>query len=154
MQFNMKIAELNGQKDCSASHLPSQKYRSIINRLNEMKNGPSMKKAARDYRLLKQYEVVTMSPDNKVSVEMLQKPGTDLLYVPQEHLFDVISPIHVTSGHGGRDVMYGRARKNYANVTKETLQLFADLCEECKMKKTGVRRVSINDKSSISSIVR
>ena len=152
--FNSKIHELNRQKDCSASHLPAQKYQSIIHRLKEMKNGPHIKKAARDYRLLKQYEVIAIRSENKVIVEMLQKPGTDLIYVPQEHLFDVISPIHVTSGHGGRDIMYGRARKNYANVTKEALQLYADLCEDCKMKKAGVRKITLSGKSSIPSIVR
>ena len=53
-QFNSKIAELNEKKDCSSSHLPWEKYRSIINRLNELKAMPNMKKVARDYRLLKQ----------------------------------------------------------------------------------------------------
>ena len=86
-------------------------------------------------------------------MEKLQKPNTGLLYVSHHNLFDVISQIHVSSGHGARDVMHGRARKKYVNVTKEALQLYTDLCHECQLKRSGVRRVSV-DKPALSSIVR
>ena len=152
-RFNTKLADLSRQKVSSSSHLPAQKYRSIINRLNQLQNGPNVKKATRDYRLLKQYEVITLPSENNTTMQMLKKPGTDLLYIEQEKLFDVISPIHISSGHGGRDIMQARTKKKYANLTKETLQLFTDLCHECRLKKRGLRRFA-RDKSSLSSIVR
>jgi hypothetical protein len=42
---------------------------------------------------------------------------------------------HIATGHGGRDKMIKEANKKYANVSKEALELFKELCEECQLKK-------------------
>ena len=65
------------------------KYQNIIQRLIELKTGGTMRKTSKDYRLLKQYEIIT-TQDNDNLIQILQKPATELIYVPQEYLFDVI----------------------------------------------------------------
>ena len=42
---------------------------------------------------------------------------------------------HIATGHGGRDKMIKEAKKKYANVSKEALELFKELREECQLKK-------------------
>jgi TRAP-type C4-dicarboxylate transport system substrate-binding protein len=51
-----------------------------------------------------------------------------------QSLFYVVQKIHIATGHGGRDKMIKEANKKYANVSKEALELFKELCEECQLK--------------------
>ena len=128
--FNAKIVDLSAKKDCSSSHLTGERYAWIIKRLKDLKKRGT-KKQAKDYRLLKKYEVIicpesstttitssATKHDVKVEretvprcVEKLQKPNTSLQYVSHEHLFDVVRDIHIATGHGARDVMRAKARK-------------------------------------------
>jgi hypothetical protein len=50
-------------------------------------------------------------------------------------MFNVAQKIPIATGHGGRDKMIKEANKKYANVSKEALELFKKLCEECQLKK-------------------
>jgi predicted esterase len=43
---------------------------------------------------------------------------------------------HIATGHGGRDKMIKEANTKYANVSKEALELFKELCEECHLRCT------------------
>ena len=70
----------------------------------------------------------------------LVKPGTDLVYVSHEKLCGTIHEIHLLTGHGARDIMHDKAMKKYVNVTKELLQLYTDLCEDCQLKRKKVRK--------------
>ena len=78
-------------------------------------------------------------------------PGTPLVYVSNEDLFDVVQEIHLSSRHGGRDAMHNVAKQNYANVTKQSLQLYADLCPDCKSRGTlfayKIRKMGLGAKS-------
>ena len=70
-------------------------------------------------------------------MQRLQKPGTTLLYVSHDDMFDAIREVHLATGHGARDVMHDRAKQQYVNLTKEVLQLYSDLCEECQVYRLG-----------------
>ena len=48
-------------------------------------------------------------------------------------MFDAIREVHLATGHGARDVMHDRAKQQFVNLTKEVLQLYSDLCEECQV---------------------
>ena len=50
-------------------------------------------------------------------------------------MFDSIHELHLSAGHGARDIMYEKTKKRYANITKELLQLYTNLCEDCQLKK-------------------
>ena len=131
--FNAKIAELNEDKDCSSSYITKDRFAWIIHRLGELEEG-DLKKEAKDYRLLKLYDVITTSIQDTV-VHQLIKPGSSLEYVTHEDMFDSIHEIHLSAGHGARDIMYEKTKKRYANITKELLQLYTNLCEDCQLKK-------------------
>ena len=71
---------------------------------------------------------------------MLKHRGTDLLYMSNEDIFDVIHTEHLSTGHGARDVSKNKMKQCYANVTKETIQLYVDMCEACALKKRKVSK--------------
>merc|ERR1712013_126849 len=114
-QFDLKLIELFDKKDQSSSHLTGNKYQWIINRLVAIKVG-EVKKVTKDYRLVKTYELVGI-PSGDKTVQRLKKPGTNLIYVSHDDMFDAIREIHLVSGHGARDVMHDRAKKKYVNLT-------------------------------------
>jgi hypothetical protein len=61
-------------------------------------------------------------------------------------MLHVVQKIHIATRHGGRDKMIKEANKKYANVSKEALELFKELCDECQLKKR-----KLASKGSISS---
>ena len=137
-QFDKKLVELFDKKDQSSSHLTGDKYKWIVNRLIALSAG-DVKKVTKDYRLVKTYELVASSSGDK-TVQRLRKPATNLLYVSHDDMFDTIHAIHLETGHGARDVMHDSARKHYVNLTKEVLQLYVSVCEECQVKKNAKSR--------------
>ena len=132
--FDLNLFEKFHKKNQSSSHLTGSKYQSIIDRLIAIEDGD--KKVMKDYRLLRNFELVEITSGNK-TVQRLQRPGTDLIYVSHDDMFDAIREIHLMSGHGARDTMHDQAKKQYVNLTKEVLQLYSDLCIECQSKRAA-----------------
>ena len=137
--FEEKIRELDDKKGLSSSFLSTEKYLWIIHRLKALNSGVVTKKEAKDYRLLKHYDIEEIRTPNMV-IERLFRPGTNLIFVTKEELFNVIHEMHLLAGHGARDVMFHKAKEKYANVTREVLQLYTNLCEDCQLKKKKVRK--------------
>ena len=129
--FTAKLAELCDKKEVCSSYLTGMEYKTIIDRLTDLHNNPQMKKVAKDYRILRQYEVASVTAEDGNTVEKLIKPSTQLYYVSNDDLFDAITEIHEATSHGGRDMMYGKARKKYVNVTKEVRLWFVELYLFC-----------------------
>ena len=63
-----------------------------------------------------------------------------LVSLSESEIFDVIQKEHLSSGHGGRDVVQNKTSLKYANVTKQLIQMFVDLCEDCQLKKSKIRK--------------
>ena len=51
-----------------------------------------------------------------------------LYYVSIEDTYDVIQRAHVTTGHGDLDRMMKHLGTNYANITREAVELFKSFC--------------------------
>ena len=49
-------------------------------------------------------------------------------------MFDIIQRAHIQTGHGGRDKMT-KYLTNYANITRESIELYKSLCTECQKKR-------------------
>ena len=47
---------------------------------------------------------------------------------------------HLLTGHGARDITNRKLKETHANITKEVIQLYVDLCETCALKKRKVRK--------------
>ena len=52
-----------------------------------------------------------------------------------EETFDVIKRAHIATGHGGRDRMLKELGKKYANVTRDSIELFKSMCIDCQRKR-------------------
>ena len=50
-------------------------------------------------------------------------------------MYSIVLRAHLNTGHGGRDKMLKEVNKKYANVTRDVLNLFKEMCEECQLKK-------------------
>lgn len=136
--FNNALIAEEEKKGQSSSYLSDNKYKYILSRLELLNNGGA-KKEGKDYRLLKQY-VKQTGIIQGILVDRLSHPTTGLLYLSHPQLFDAIRAEHLITGHGGRDIMHHKTKAKYVNITKDQLQLFADLCEDCQLKKKKVRK--------------
>ena len=136
-KFNNAVIAEEEKKGSSSSHLSDEKYQTILSRLEQLNQGA--KKSAKDYRLVKHYQQKTDLCQG-ILVVQLRHPITGLLYLSQSQIFDAIREEHLVTGHGARDIMHQKTKLKYANITKDQLQLFADLCEECQLKKKKVRK--------------
>jgi hypothetical protein len=50
-------------------------------------------------------------------------------------MYSIVLRAHLNIGHGERDKMLKEVNKKYANVTRNVLNLFKEMCEECQLKK-------------------
>jgi hypothetical protein len=67
--------------------------------------------------------------------KVLVKRDTRLRVVTLDRLYDTIQAAHLACGHGGRDSTYAHIQHRYANVTKEQISAFVELCDQCRNKK-------------------
>ena len=61
-------------------------------------------------------------------------------YATYETLYEAISEIHNQLEHAGRDLMYNKVKKVYANISKLHVQAFVDSCQKCQLKKSRIRK--------------
>ena len=55
-------------------------------------------------------------------------------FVTLEETYDVIKTAHLATGHGGRDRMIKELEKKFANVHRESIELFKSFCMVCQEK--------------------
>ena len=123
--------------DPSSNQLSSEKYNEIVSRLMDIEK--ITKKTAADYRMLKSFKLVWLNFDGK-RTPMLYKCETNLRFVSTHEIFDIIHSIHLESGHASRDIMHKKAKCQYANITKEHINIYRSLCESCQLKKNKVQK--------------
>ena len=71
-----------------------------------------------------------------------------------EELYGILEKAHKETGHGGRDRMIKHLNNGYANISRESIELFTSLCENCNMKKSRYLKVwSLNLSYQKNSIV-
>jgi hypothetical protein len=51
-----------------------------------------------------------------------------------EETFDVIKGAHIATGHSGCDRMVKELGKKYANITRDSIELFMSMCIDCQCK--------------------
>ncbi|XP_068236950.1 KRAB-A domain-containing protein 2-like [Palaemon carinicauda] len=135
----MKLLKSEENKATNSSSLfPREEYDRVISRLNERKqSNPTNTK--KDYRLLQKYELLEVTIKG-TTVQKLQKKGTQLRFVCAEDVFDVLLAIHHTIGPEGRTSMCKATKEKYANTSRDQILLFLQYCEECRLKKSSVRK--------------
>ena len=121
-KFNSKLREIVDQKGQSSRHLSPDKYKWIVNRLDEFASNPTSKKSTADYRLLKRYELLILNIDGATTKKLREK-GSERLYVSTDRIFDAIHTEHLSAGHGARDITHVKVGQLYGNISRE-LELF------------------------------
>ena len=151
--FDEKLKELSDKKGRTASgFLSAERKKFILHRLNELEEDSSVKKSSEDYRLIRKYKLSkTNFSDGHVS-QHLRCAKSNRLVASTDELFDVIRTQHLLTGHGARDITNNKLKGSHANVTKELIQLYVDLCETCAMKKRKIRK-SLVIKPIISNLL-
>ena len=137
MKENVLSAINEKPLDPSSNQLSSEKYNEIVSRLMDIEK--ITKKTAADYRMLKSFKLVWLNFDGK-RTPMLYKCETNLRFVSTHEMFDIIHSIHLESGHASRDIMHKKAKCQYANITKEHINIYRSLCESCQLKKNKVQK--------------
>jgi len=138
-QHRKFAARLNELKKQNTYDLTEEEYQGIIDHLDYLSQNPNAKKTTKDYRLINCYEVLEVRVDNLV-VRKLKKRGTDLRFITTGEVFDAIHETHLLKGHGGRDITRNGLAVEYANVTRDQIQLYLDMCETCQLKKSKVQK--------------
>ncbi|KAI6647184.1 KRAB-A domain-containing protein 2-like isoform X2 [Oopsacas minuta] len=57
-----------------------------------------------------------------------------------EELFDIIHAAHLSTGHSGKVLMEHKLSEAYANITREHICTYLQLCEKCQLKKSKFRK--------------
>jgi len=90
---NLEIALKN--KNVNSTYLTKTEYDELISEVKQLKL------KSRGHKLLKKYDVITVSDMEKLIVPVSNE-GNDLkYYVLTEELFNIIHDTHLTIGHGG-----------------------------------------------------
>ncbi|XP_077297618.1 uncharacterized protein LOC143919269 isoform X3 [Arctopsyche grandis] len=142
-QFENKLREvLQKKRDDNNFFITSDQYITLINRVKETK--VKKKKETPDYRCLARYDILVVDDREK-----LIKPVNALnnmqvqYYISTDELFDIIHNAHFSTGHGGRNRMAQELKKNYCNVTKETIMIYLSLCKFCHDKKYSKKVIPV-----------
>ena len=105
------------------------------NLIEELRVAASAKnKSNRQYYILGRYEVLQCGGVEKLIKKRKDETQELVYFVHVEDLFGTIKRAHIATGHGGRDKMV-KELSRYANVTRDTVELFKSLCVQCQKKR-------------------
>lgn len=108
-------------------------YKTVYDSSHPLRKASERKntKSRHEYYLLSKYEVLQCG-----DVEKRQTPDEKpVYYVSIEDTFDIVKRAHVATGHGSRDRMSKELQVKYANIQRDTVELFKSLCQECQKKR-------------------
>jgi|694.fasta_scaffold50827_3 hypothetical protein len=89
----------------------------------------------RYYYLINKYQVLKIG-ETKRLVKKTENKTEIQYYAYAEELFNILKEVHTVVGHGSLHKTQLSGIKNYANITREIIQLYNSLCEACIRKNT------------------
>ena len=115
----------------------------------ESAKAKSSKRTSKEYRRLERFDVVAIGPMKQLNCRVRkmkrkldplandtsqEENQAELLPVcALENLFDVLHAAHRNSEHAGRDRMVIALRGQYANITKEVVEIYLKLLQNIKI---------------------
>ncbi|CAG2229962.1 unnamed protein product [Mytilus edulis] len=86
------------------------------------------------YYLVRKYEVLQCGDVKKIVKKRNSSDEDVKYYVCLEDMYSIVQKIHISIGHGGRDIMVKVTNRKYVNISNKALELYKELCEECQLK--------------------
>ncbi|GFR57889.1 KRAB-A domain-containing protein 2 [Elysia marginata] len=112
--------------------LPKTKYQEIIHQLQATLG--VARKTARQYKLKSRYEILQCGHVDKLIKRRKSPTESPIYFVTLEDTYDVTKSAHLATGHGGRDRMIKELEKKFANVHRESIEIFTFFCKVCQEK--------------------
>ena len=141
-EFNKQISQLySGDK--KSVLFEKEEY---FNLMQELKDSSSAKaKTPRQYYILKKYEILLCGDTEKLIKKRIDAGDDAVYFVHKDEMFEIVKRAHISTGHGGRDKMMKVLSQKYANITREVIELYKSLCEECvkKRKRSAIKGVVV-----------
>ncbi|XP_068226108.1 KRAB-A domain-containing protein 2-like [Palaemon carinicauda] len=122
---------LKKNSDSKSLILTKIEYYNLIEELRVASSAKS--KSNRQYYILGRYEVLQCGGVEKLIKKRKAETQEFVYFVHVEDMFETIKRAHIATGHGGRDKMVKEVSK-YANITRDTSELFKSLCVQCQKK--------------------
>jgi hypothetical protein len=114
---------------------PREKYNELLAKIKLLES--SEKKSTTDYYNLKRYDISIIGGYERLITKVKETDEANFkIYVYMEELYGILEKAHKETGHGGRDRMIKHINNGYANISRESIELFTSLCENCNMKKS------------------
>ncbi|KAL3088485.1 hypothetical protein niasHS_009936 [Heterodera schachtii] len=93
--------------------------------------------------VLKKYRISRVNePSGEMAGNFLAENGTGRIILSVAHLFNVLHKYHLLTGHRRSISMFNAMKKEYANVTVESIITFLSGCQECKTENKNKRRMA------------
>ena len=80
------------------------------------------------------YEVLQCGDIERLIRRRTTPDEPPVYYAYIENMYDIIHRAHIATGHGGRDRMLKHLGPKYANITRDTIELFKSYCKPCQEK--------------------
>ena len=136
--FGSRLRDIEEKKGRTSGFLSKVKYNFLL-LLGELLADSTIKRTSQDYRITARYVVSEVNVQGAVK-KYLKHRGTNKLYLTVDEIFDIIHTEHLSTGHGARDITNNKIKESYANITKEVIQMYVDMCETCSLKKRKIRK--------------
>ena len=112
--------------------LTKEQYYELISSLKEA--FISTTKSNRQYYILGHYEILKCGDVDKLIRKRTYNSEDPTYFAHINDMFDITKRAIIQTGHGGRDKMT-RSLTNYANIRRESIELYKSLCAECQKKR-------------------
>ena len=90
---------------------------------------------------MKRYDIFIIGGYERLITKVKETDEANFkIYVYMEELYGIWEKAHKETGHGGRDRMITHLNNGYANISRESIELFTSLCENCNMKKKHIAK--------------
>ena len=149
-ELKFRDALFQKYSQCEKHLLPRSIYNQTITDL-KLAIDPQTKKSRHQYYLLSKYELLQCGDVEKLIKKRQSPEERPLYFTTIEDTFHIIHNAHITTGHGGRDRMVKHLKDKYANITKDSVELFKSYCLVCQEKRKRPKTHGIVVKPILSS---
>ena len=150
VELQFREALFRKYSKCEKHLLPRDVYYQTISDLR-LAATTETKKSRHQYYLLSKYEILQCGDVEKLIKKRESPEERPVYYVTIEDTYDIIQKTHISTGHGGRDRMLKHIKEKYANITKDSLELFKSYCVVCQEKRNFPKTKGVVVKPILSS---